>query len=200
MGSLSALCARILILLIVSLPFSTAQITCGPSYGAGITCLDCKEAISSLPWVMLTQYAMRGEQAAMPILFSRNAGQNMNLHHMPLTLVGQKCLFGVDLSDPAPPSRLSSVEAFVLQLRRLLSECVGKHGYGGKLEREGFEFLLVNPEQTKFRSTYPGQMSLSRSLAPLAGGLERTGSSAGLSSIARDAGDSNPPTRQDGSP
>lgn len=202
MTSPSVLSAKILLLFIVGLPFLTAQATCNPSYGTGITRQHCKEALSNLPLLMFTQYAERYDHPTRSIPFSRDIELSVHYHPMPLILRGRKCSFGIDLIDPAPPSRLSSFKVFIEQMQRLIHECVDPHGYGGRLEHEGFEYLLVNSEQKNFKMRFVGDpdVSLSHFIVPRAGVVKRGRSAAGLSSILQGAGDASRSARRDESP
>lgn len=140
------------------------------------------------------------------MLFSRETHLSRDLHPVPLILTGPKCSIGVDLLNPAPPSKQSSYAFFYTALRQLIQECVGKSGIGASAKYMGFRYLVVNPEADMIKGTclarhHPLHMSQSCSLESGARRVDQplshAGPSSGPGSEPQDAGASAQGAKED---
>lgn len=143
---------KILIVVILALRTSTANLTCLPSYGTGIDIDDCTEAMKS--FVAAVPMAGGWNQLQR---FSRNVNAVEKFHHMPQGFIWKTCAIGIDLLDPlsgAPPAgKVSTWEAIRQQLAILLVTCVSSQNLGGKLELHGFELVVIDPHTGVGRDT-----------------------------------------------
>ncbi|MCJ1246976.1 hypothetical protein MMC30_004187 [Trapelia coarctata] len=181
--------ALLLHLILLASP-STAHVTCSPTFGHSIHLPHCHQALTS--FALLAQGLHIHGLHTIPARFSRDASLVGPLHHLPQSFVWKTCAIGIDIADasvppppPPPPGALpsnmiSATPQFILNelINPLLGACVETYGQGGRLERFGWDVVVVNPAAgvaygTCLAPKTPGGVSLGRCVAAQASANER---------------------------